>query len=316
MLYVPQLSSEVGFALFKPDLFHRQLLVLVFKFLQELGFIPLSFLAARVSDDQYKKMYSSQFLWEVDDWYHNKKIYTFGPGLGILLYHEKGNTQERLSQMKGAALPKDRQEGSLRRKFSSKSRVFNLIHVPDNKQQAEKEALQWFEGNPPSEKTSFEEIVTELECFNCFEAQLRLDPEEAFLIAKLRLFHICKNSRNCPEKLKIPLIKTTLFFHRWKNALRKETSCNGIEGTLLSSFEQEEEILYQQLSKTCEDDPIRKQMVKVISSASSTKYISNFFWILDEWNVYLSDLEKYLILSRLKYNPLSARDVPSCQNKI
>ena len=311
MLHVSQLPLEVGFVLFKPDLFHRQLLVSVLQFLKGHGFTPLSFLAARVSDAHYKKMYSYQFLWEVDDWYHNRQLYTFGPGLGVLLHHEKGNAQELLSQIKGAALPKDRREDSLRRKFSSKSRVFNLIHVPDNRCQAEKEAIHWFDGSLSFGLMPFEEMISELECFNCFEAQLRLDPEEAFLIAKLRLFHACRNSKNCPEQLKEPLKQAALFYRQWKDALLLETSSEGIEGTLLPDFQQKEDILCQQLVKACEIEPKRRQAIEVLSVAATTKYVSNFFWVLDEWSVYLSELERYLILCRLKYNPSFAKDLSS-----
>lgn len=307
-----QLPPEVGFVLFKPDLFHRQLLEPVLQFLKGHGFMLLSFLAARVSDTHYKKMYSHQFLWEVDDWYHNRQIYTFGPGLGVLLRHEKGRAQELLSQIKGAALPKNRSEASLRKQFLSKSRVFNLIHVPDNRSQAEDEALHWFGGRLSFDLRASEEMISELECFNCLEAQLRLDPEEAFIIAKLRLFHAFRNSKNCPERLNVPLTQATLFYRRWKSALLLETSAPGIEGALLDEFIRGESILCEQLIKECEIDLNRRQAIEVLFAAASTKYISNFFWILDEWNVYLSDLERYLILCRLKYNPL--RSFQSCDS--
>lgn len=296
-----KLPPEVGFVLFKPDLFHRNLLEPILQFLKEHGFMPLSFLAARVTDAQYRKMYSSQFLWDVDDWYHNRQLYKFGPGLGVLFLCGTGNAQELLSQIKGSALPKDRKEGSLRKTFLSKSRVFNLVHVPDNRLQAEEEALEWFRGNLSFECVSSEEMIAELGCFHESAEQLRLDPEEAFLNAKLRLFHACKNSRNCPQQLKGPFSEASLFYHRWKASLLSEVECEGVEGTLLPDFLREENTLYQQLLTECEMDPNRKQAVNVLSSAATTKYTSNFFWILDEWNVYLSELEKYQILCRLKY---------------
>ncbi|PWU15159.1 MAG: hypothetical protein C5B45_03155 [Chlamydiae bacterium] len=310
-----QLPSEIGFVLFKPDLFYRQLLVPVFEFLKEYGFKPISLLAARVSNTHYKKMYSHQFLWEADDWYHNRQLYLFGPGLGVLLHHEKENAQKLLLQIKGAALPKNRREDSLRKKFLSKSRVFNLIHVPDSRCQAEKEAIHWFGGSFSFGLISSEEMISELDCFNCFEAQLRLDPEEAFLIAKLRLFHACRNSKNCPEQLQVPLMHATLFYRRWKNAVVQETSCEGIEGTLLSDFQQEENILCQQLIKECKIDLNRRQVIEVLLATDTAKYVSNFFWILDEWNVYLSELERYLILCRLKYNFSPAKALSSHQNE-
>lgn len=296
-----ELSSEVGFVLFKPDLFHRQLLAPVLQFLKECGFMPLAFLAARVSDAHYKLMYSHQFLWEVDDWDHNRKLYAFGPGLGVLLHHRKGEAQELLSQIKGAALPKERREGSLRKKFSSKSRVFNLIHVPDNGHQAEKEALHWFGGTPSFDPMTFQEMISELKCFTDTESHLRLDPEEVFLIAKLRLLHACQRSRNCPEQIKEVLGQAILFYHRWKEILLLETSSAEIEGTRLPDFQEEERVFCQQIIKTYAMDPQRKQAVEILSAASILKYASNFFWILDEWNVYLSELERYLILCRLKY---------------
>lgn len=299
-----KLPPEVGFVLFKPDLFYRKLLEPILQFLKEHGFIPLSFLAARVTDAQYKKMYSSQFLWDVDDWYHNRQLYTFGPGLGILFHQKKGNAQELLSQLKGSALPKQRKEGSLRKTFLSKSRVFNLLHVPDTRLQAEEEALQWFKGNLSFDYVSSEEMISELNCFHDSEGQLRLDPEEAFLNAKLRLLHTCRNSRNCPQQLKRPLSEASLFYHKWKTSLLSEIDCEGIEGTLLPDFQREEDLLCQQLIHACKMDPDRKQAFAVLSAIATTKYRSNFFWVLDEWNVYTSELEKYMILCRLKYNVL------------
>jgi nucleoside diphosphate kinase len=303
-----ELPSEIAFVLFKPDLFHRQLLVPIFEFLKEKGFMPLSFLASRVSDAQYKQMYSSKFLWKMDDWYHNRQVYSFGPGLGVLLNNKSGNAQEILLQIKGAALPKERKQGSIRKKFSSKSRVFNLIHVPDDSYQAEKEASHWFGGIPSFDVMKFDDMIIELECFNFFETYLRLDPEEVFIIAKLRLLHACRKSRNCPEQLSKSLIEATHFYRRWKDAVVRETSCAGIEGTLLPEFQEEEEVICKQLIKTCEQDKNRKQLIEVLSTASHSKYATNFFWILDEWNVYLSELEKYLILSRLKYTFSSSKD--------
>lgn len=311
-----KLPPEVGFVLFKPDMFHRQLFVPIFQFLKEQGFVPLSFLASRVSDAQYKLMYSNNFLWEVDDWYHNRQIYSFGPGLGVLFRNNIGNTQEIFSQIKGAALPKERRVGSLRQKFSSKSRIFNLIHVPDNIYQAEKEVNLWFGGIPSFDEVKFEEMVNELECFNFFETYFRLDPEEMFTIAKLRLLHACKKSRSCPEQLNKFLMEATHFYRRWKKTIVTETSGAEIEGTLLPKFQEEEEILCKQIIKACEIDKSRKQLIEVLLASSNSKHISNFFWILDEWNVYLSELEKYLILSRLKYNSSFAKDFFPRQSKI
>lgn len=149
--------------------------------------------------------------------------------------------------------------------------------MPDNRCQADKEAAHWFGGNFSFNYISTEEMGSELDCFNCFEVQHRLDPEEAFLIAKLRLFHACRNSKRCPQQLQSPLMQCTLFYRHWRNIVIQKNSCEGTEGTLLSSFQQKEKFLLQQLIEKCKKNLFRKRVMQVLLAIGTAKYISNFF---------------------------------------
>lgn len=311
MLYQPELHDTIAFSdafvLLKPDVFYRGLLDQILRFLKGHGLSVLRYLAGRVSDSQYKLMYANNFCWNVDDWHHNRKLYTFGPALGLILSNENcENTLGFLSHLKGSALPLNRKEGSLRKAFQSKSRIFNLIHVPDQHEQAAKEAVHWFGSSSAFQNNvpiSLATVAEELQLARYCEGQrCQLDPEEVFIKTKIRLLHALKNKGNASAQLKDLICKASLFYHRWAIKVFEATDCNGIEGTILPEWQEEEKILLDEIIEACHDDHKRETTLKVLSNPSTCyKFPSNFFWILDEWDVYLSELEQYLVLSRLKY---------------
>ena len=319
MLYQPKLHDKIAspdaFVLLKPDVFFRGLLFQVLNFLKAHDLVIVRYLAGQVSESHYKLMYANNFCWNVDDWHHNRKIYAFGPALGLLLRSEKSeNALGLLNRLKGSTLPKHREEGSLRKKFQSKSRIFNLIHVPDQHEQAEREAIHWF-GNIECKEaqTSLEIIAKEMMLTRyCKEKSCQLDPEYAFLKAKIRLLHALKNKGTVSEQLHDLFSQASHFYHRWSTKVLNTAECDGIEGTILPEWQRKEKILLEKIVRSCQGDPERLTALNIFSDLPAcSRFPSNFFWILDEWNVYLSELEQYLIVSRLKYNPvLSQTNTP------
>ncbi len=312
MLYQSKLQEAIvfsdAFVLLKPDVFYRELLGQIIEFLKNHQLSIVRYLAGKVSEGHYRLMYGRDFCWNVDDWQHNRKLYTFGPALGLILRREKaGDILSLLRDLKGSALPKERKEDSLRRHFQSKSRIFNLVHVPDGPEQAALEASHWFGDSqycraPISDET----IVKELALAGYYENnQSQIDPEEAFLIAKRRLLHALKNKGIVSEKLLELFHQAIRFYFHWSKHLASTTQHEGVEGTILPEWQAKERSLLDEMIPACLGDSGRVKALKVLADLPSCcQFPSNFFWILDEWDVYLSELEQYLIISRLKYNPV------------
>jgi nucleoside diphosphate kinase len=287
------------FTLLKPDIFYRNLLPELLSHLEQHQFQIVDFLSGKVTDAHYRLMYSHHFRWDLDDWHHNKKLFDFGPALGLLLYSKQGiDATQFLNQIKGSALPKDRKPDSLRALLQSKSRIFNLLHVPDQMELAQKEAFHWF-GSHRENFVSFvskEDVIAEMQmCGYCrFE---NLDPEYVFIKSKLRLFHSLKKRT---QALELQLHQMQHFYDRWANQVLQNPDCTGIEGTLLPAHQKEEKIRLAQLKQSIpSDQPELSNAISMILEIET--HSLNFFWILEEWNVFLCDLEKYLIATRLKH---------------
>ncbi|MGB7127523.1 MAG: nucleoside-diphosphate kinase [Candidatus Rhabdochlamydia sp.] len=302
------MTDRFAFIIFKPDVFCRRVLSELLDCLEQAQFQIVEFLSGKMSDSQYKLMYSHNFRWDLDDWHHNKKIFEFGPALGLLIYCQRPiNALTFLNEIKGAAVPKNRNPNTWRAHFQSKSRVFNLLHIPDQLNQAKKEALHWFGAEKwgRSQCISKQAVIREMDfCDYCYIG--KLDPEYAFIRSKARLFHSFKRRNELHDNELVSLIMhIQQFYHQWADEVMRSCHCNGIEGTILLSFQEEEKKLLLQFKQLVSKDQYRMHsalsvLIKIISPSV---FSTNFFWILEEWGVFLSDLEKYLVISRLKYPP-------------
>ncbi len=302
------MNASTAFILCKPDLFLRALLPRFLSFLEENNFSIKKFFSRRMTESHFRLMYSTHFRWDVDDWHHNQKIYEFGPVLGLLLENScVPSALNTLIQIKGAALPKDRKTDSIRYIFGSKSRLFNLIHVPDSGEQSEKEAINWFGVNELNDgyscsSISKEEVLNEMDQ-NGYHAIGSLDPEYAFLKAKIRLMHAIQMKSACSHSFHSLLQNLKLFYSSWSEEISTSTLCNGIEGTILAlRYKKERELLDAMHGESIAFPAISNAMHLLMLLTERPKFSTNFFWILEEWNVFVSALEHYLIVSRLKYN--------------
>jgi len=295
------------FILGKPDLFLRGLLPRFLCFLEAHHFFVREFFFGQVNKAHFHLMYSTHFRSDVDDWHHNKKMYAFGPALGLLLENSKMEfPQEWLKQIKGAALPKERNKDSLRSLFGSRSRLFNLVHVPDSAEQSEREALSWF-GRDSLKNLQFNEQLISSEMIlkeydqSGYQKISSLDPECAFLYAKIRLMHaLQKRSFLLNFHAILPNIKK--FYTAWIEEIAACEECNGIEGTHLSHYYRLENEHLTALEGIMHEPAFLNVIHLLKRLSEKPRFATNFFWILDEWNVFINDLEHYLILSRLKYN--------------
>ncbi len=299
-------SRPLVFVLLKPDVFYRNLLSDLLSYLESHHFYVIEFFSGRVNESHYHLMYSHSFCWDVDDWNHNRRLFDFGPALGLVLHSDQSiDAIHYLNEVKGSALPKERKLESLRALFQSKSRIFNLFHVPNGAEQAKKEGMHWFDWKKWKESSqviSKEVVIEEMQmCGYChFEV---LDPEYVFIRAKLRLFHSFKKRGNSSEKIREYLCQMQSFYSLWASEVQKTSSCNGIEGTILPLFQEKERSVLLRLREQIPNSIHKlRQSVSILSELSAYPNLwNNFFWILDEWNVFLCDLEKYLIICRLKY---------------
>lgn len=304
------MSAKTAFLLCKPDVFLRTLLPQFLTFLKDNDFTIKNYLVGRLIESHFRLMYTTHFRCDVDDWYHNQKIYDFGPALGLLIKNDSAtSTLQSLIQLKGSALPKDRKPNSIRHLFGSKSRLFNLIHVPDTNEQSNKETLSWF-GSCKFEDSSSQLPITKEEILHeinqhGYQEIGSLDPEYAFLKAKIRLMHaIQKKCIHIGSML--DYVQTLKFFYLdWSEEISVNASslCNGIEGTILvSKYEKERELLRILNGEHCDLPLLSNTIHFLLMLAEKPRYVTNFFWILGEWHVFVNALEHYLITSRLKYN--------------
>lgn len=81
------MNKEIAFLLCKPDIFLRGLLSPFIDILVKEHFIFYDFFCGCLNSSQFDAIYSCTFRWDVDDWFHNRKLYEFGPALGLAIGH-------------------------------------------------------------------------------------------------------------------------------------------------------------------------------------------------------------------------------------
>ncbi len=297
------MNKKVVFLLFKPDVFLRGLLPSFIDLLEKDQFIFYDFFCGLLNKTQFDAIYSCAFRWDVDDWYHNQELYEFGPALGLALGHNsRMDALKKLQKLKGSALPKNRPPDSLRRILNSRSRVFNLLHVPDNQEESNQSLFSWFRHTiefQNKEGLSSESVINEIDTHQYFSTS-EIDPERTFLISKIRLFHAFQKTQKIPNSLYQLLEKLKIFYLGWLSDLKRNINSCQIEGTIIHSMYDKERALFDPILNSSPNN----QMVQAVKLLADLKNVlsSNFFWLLESWNVYLSSLEQYLLKCRFKYS--------------
>ena len=142
-------SRRIAVLHLKPDCLGRGLSGDAVRLLGEHGFRVAAFRVGAPTRDLLWLMHGRSLDWTVDDWFHNIRLYEFGPALTLLL-HSDGDAgatsaQQRLSAIKGGALPSLFGRGTLRRMLGARTRIFNLVHCADHIEEALAEALCCFD---------------------------------------------------------------------------------------------------------------------------------------------------------------------------
>jgi nucleoside diphosphate kinase len=294
-----------AFILCKPDLFLRGLIPQFLTFVEAKGFTVQEFYCGKVNPKHFQLMYSTTFRYDVDDWQHNQRLYEFGPALGLLLNRSDDEPAlTSLKHLKGAALPNERAANSLRYLLGSKSRVFNLLHVPDREEECYEQALHWFgvdkwvDGSCSIHK---EEIFRSIDASGYLTLN-SFDPEYIFLKAKIRLMHSFQKRTFVSSSFQSQIRELSNFYCSWAEEVATSPLFNGIEGTILiARYEEERQRLQTIKNASNLTAPLLNAIQLLLTLSEKREFATNFFWILDEWNVFVSSIEHYLITCRLKY---------------
>jgi nucleoside diphosphate kinase len=327
-------NRAVGFILLKPDAVLRGITGDVIEFLEGVGFRVINFRIGRLPDNIFQRIYGPSFRWDLDYWSLNKEAYEYGPVIGVLLWHASMNLKEGqqaqtfLSEQKGSALPGDQKPGTIRAKFRATSRVFNILHVPDNIETGQYEALAWFgkvlgksiqaasaqfpvsSGAPLKSHRSI--IETEVRLHGYSESH-QFDGVLLYFLIKVRLLHAIEKQSN-----------PSADFHNIVNAIRNlylatVTELGNASGdislrmqALRVSFEREEQFISSFLTQDVsnvlepEDSVAFHQVLKLIVAINQRLRIPgptlDFFWqMMSHWRVYVSKLERYVVTTALIY---------------
>lgn len=309
------------FVLLKPDVFLRGLLYDILQFIQENQFHIIEYFCAYLPSVHYDLMYGSTFNYEVDDWFHNQQIFRFGPALGLLLFRasDEENAITYFSKIKGSALPRKREPCTFRAIFGSKSRTFNLIHVADYYEQSLKEAYGWFgdlkfsflmQKLKDNIFISIKTLILEISMHGyCLENHL--DPEVAFVRSKIRLFHSLRKNCILQNKEDIFFFQLQCFYNQWEKEILQSSLLGDIEGTIIVEWKDKESFfindainrLHLSVMSISQKNEILNilEYISKFSNNNKYPYQDNYIMILNKWKVYNSELERYMIISRLKY---------------
>jgi nucleoside diphosphate kinase len=315
---------SVCFILLKPDVFLRNLVKEVLEWINKEEFLILAYKIGSVNDHHYEVMCSHTFYWQADEWDHNRKAFTFGPSIGLLLLGTASKDPlSYLQKMKGSALPAKREPHTIRYLFGSKSRIFNILHVPDSRENILSEARSWF-GNKKvdllldklrmgtQEIIPINQIISEEE-LHAYQSESFVEPEYSFIKMKQRLISSVLNRMDALDPILGKSLKEMqLLYSNWaQEILLEKDHLLGVEGCRLRNWEESEaekiSKLLNQLKKHSlfeyhvYFENILNLFYLFANKVTSSTQIGYLFFLLDKWNVFTSPMEKYLIESRLKY---------------
>ena len=308
------LQSDPIIVMLKPDVFLRQILNPTLAAILDEELKIFDYKCGRLCNRQFHLMYSSSFSWGYDHWAHNKMSFEFGPVLGLLIASSKYKTSElleRFNQKKGSALPFKRDDESIRFKLNSKSRIFNILHIPNNENEALEQGEAWF-GRPLNQINRLctsEEISKEIESHG-YLSELCVDPEYTFVKVKKRLVHSLEKGIGFHNVDSIDWAELKMFYEGWSLDIKSSPRTLGIEGTILSDKYSEEIKLWHRVQKKIKlqkATSIRKiQIAELLLDLYSYNLQQNhalsfFFEVLSMHRVFLTSLEEYLIRSRFIY---------------
>lgn len=295
----------------KPDVFLRGILSNILLTILDDHVQVLDFKCGRLCNRQFYLMYSTSFSWNYDHWAHNKMSFEFGPVLALLLVSTQYSAQELLehfNQIKGSALPFQRQTQSIRYQYKSKSRIFNILHIPNTIEESRQQTSTWFGKNSASAALKSQDILDEIQSHG-YLSELDLDPEYTFIKIKMRLIHSLEKSVYFSSIKKTDWKELKNFYQLWCEEIRLNQKIEGIEGTILLEKQPQEINFWQNIQNRLEINEVDlakemqiAQILKDLYSLNLRNHALGFFFeVLSMHRIFFSSLEKYLIQSRFLY---------------
>ncbi|MGA4497896.1 nucleoside-diphosphate kinase [Bacillus bombysepticus] len=317
-----------SYVLLKPDVFIRDLFEKVLNSFIKDGSSVIGYCFGRLPDSLYSIMYEEQFQYRLDKWSHNKMIYNFGPVVGVLLWHQGGMSgvpsfHNYIISRKGSTLPSKLTGNSLRGYFRATSRVFNILHIPDDIKSALIESSHWFGTeyimNTINKMTSgtIEDRCIPInnllkEYINQgYKLKNLLDGPLSYILVKIRFLHSIKIRISSLGKMGVwndleshycMIVKKLIELPHNKIIRQKVIAeARNIENSLLKRLN-----LERNLSGNDIENRSLKEIIELILELNALKgnvaFLLDYFWLLtSKWNVYVSDLEKYLIKTMFIY---------------
>jgi nucleoside diphosphate kinase len=321
----PEVWRSLAYLLLKPDVVLRGITCEVLNVLADAGFGAVEFRIGSLPEALFSQMYQSTFRWDLDHWAFNRELYKYGPVIGLLLRQAPalGNAespQECLKAFKGSALPENLAAGSLRGRLGASSRIFNVVHVPDGIDSARRDAACWFgegfiERMPVAQQLGAAFVPLEAEVVrHGYLAANCLDGEAVYFFVMVRLLHaIEKELRFRGTALEI-LRRASASYHSGAAALIRSASDLDARREIV-----ERSLAHARAVLTGEDlgsavagsdhRLLLEQTLDVVLSLESHGAFGGwrleFFWhLLDQWKVFTSDLERYLVAGVFTYPSL------------
>jgi nucleoside diphosphate kinase len=311
--------------LLKPDVVLRGIPGDVLKVLEDAGFGAVDFRVGSLSESLFSQMYQSTFRWDLDHWAFNRELYRYGPVIGLLLrrpanFGDTASAQEHLRVFKGSALPESLAADSLRGRLGATSRIFNVVHVPDGVDAARRDALRWFGESfiksvkPKAQQAGAPSVPLEVEVVrHGYLLANRLDGEAIYFLVMVRLLHAIEKELGHIGIDLEALREGSASYHSGAAALLRDardlnTRRDVIEHTLWRTRSLLGEKLRKAVAGSGHGTLLQQTLDVVVdleSQGACGGWRLEFFWhLLDQWKVFTSDLERYLIVGVFIYPSL------------
>lgn len=312
MKEVKKLPENIAFFLLKPDTSIRNLVIEILDYIKiYIDYEIIDYRIGKLSKSQFNLMYSPELKWIYDDWDLNFEIYSYAPAIGIVIKSlRKGtNLQLELKKIQGHAVPKKiKNKHSIRYKFNAYSRLFNLIHVPDDNAKAYVEFKNWIartsDYSLKIEYIKLSDLSLELQNHDYLLSN-RIDEFHTFCILKIRICHFIISEypiQNLISEYSSFLLKSKLSILKCKtNSENRSQVINELE-------KNEKNILFKlmQIESKNSHYKLLIELLSLLFEFTSQQQITHraikYFWaILDMKDVFYSDIEKSMINSYLLY---------------
>lgn len=309
---IPSVSPRFCYVLIKPDVILRNILKDTLNYFEDLGLQLIDYRCGALDKALYSTMYEPSFKWELDFWSHNAKAYKFGPVIGMVFWNLKfprdyPSAQIYLSSIKGSTLPGNLEPGTLRYELKSSNRVFNLVHISDTAKQALIESSSWFgaekvksmlTGTTKHRRIKYARLVAGEIGRHGYPLDRRLSGWLSYTLVKIRILHAIKKQADLPASLSQIVSTLEGHYHEFSQELLVLS-----EKRLTAKVENDH--LRTLIKKGALSKEIRQLFEVILDINCKKKTLLStleFFWYLIlKWKVYVSDLERYLIDSVLRY---------------